>query len=151
MSFFTALALSFNNLMTKKGRTILTAFAGSIGIIGISLILSLSNGIQTYIDQVQEETVSSYPITLEKNTTDLTKLMEGLGDGEEEVTHPLDQVYPDTSIYKLFNSLIEIGNVKNDLASFKAFLEDENNKTVHAEYLASRIQFGRNRKGIRIH
>ena len=65
MSFFTALALSTNNLMTKKARTILTAFAGSIGIIGIALIMSLSNGIQTYIDKVQEDTLSSYPITIQ--------------------------------------------------------------------------------------
>ncbi|MCI5994281.1 MAG: ABC transporter ATP-binding protein, partial [Clostridiales bacterium] len=71
MSFLTALGLSCNNLLTKKARTILTAFAGSIGIIGIALILSLSNGIQTYIDQVQEDTLSSYPITIEAESMDM--------------------------------------------------------------------------------
>ena len=70
MSFGTALSLSLNNLMTKKGRTFLTAFAGSIGIIGIALILSLSNGIQTYIDRVQEDTLSSYPMTIEAESMD---------------------------------------------------------------------------------
>ena len=75
MSFFTALALSLNNLMTKKGRTILTAFAGSIGIIGIALILSISHGVQNYIDRIQEETLTSYPITIEAETIDLTSMM----------------------------------------------------------------------------
>ena len=75
MSFFTALSLSLNNLMTKKGRTILTAFAGSIGIIGIALILSLSNGVQEYIDDIQSDTMSSYPLSIETNTTDMTAFM----------------------------------------------------------------------------
>jgi len=76
MSFFTALRLSFNNLLTKKGRTFLTAFAGSIGIIGIALILSLSNGVQSYIDKVEEDTLSSYPITIEKDAVDFASLLE---------------------------------------------------------------------------
>ena len=75
MSFWTALSLSFNNLMTKKGRTILTAFAGSIGIIGIALILSLSTGVKMYINQVQEETLSSYPVIIQEETTDLSSMM----------------------------------------------------------------------------
>ena len=75
MPFFTALSLSFNNLLTKKARTFLTSFAGSIGIIGIALILALSNGIQTYIDSVQKDTLSSYPITIEAETVDITALM----------------------------------------------------------------------------
>lgn len=75
MSFLTALSLSFNNLLTKKGRTILTAFAGSIGIIGISLILSLSNGVQNYIDKVQEDTLTSYPLTIEKESVDVSSAM----------------------------------------------------------------------------
>ena len=75
MSFMTALALSLNNLLTKKGRTILTAFAGSIGIIGISLILSLSNGVQTYIDNVQEDTLTSYPLTIERESVDFTNMV----------------------------------------------------------------------------
>ena len=75
MSFGTALSLSLNNLMTKKGRTFLTAFAGSIGIIGIALILSLSNGIQTYIDRVQEDTLSSYPLTIEAESMDMSSMV----------------------------------------------------------------------------
>ena len=78
MSFFTALGLSLNNLMTKKARTILTAFAGSIGIIGIALILSLSNGIQTYINDVQEDTLSSYPVTIEAESADMSGMVTAL-------------------------------------------------------------------------
>ena len=84
MSFFTALGLSLNNLLTKKGRTILTAFAGSIGIIGIALILSLSTGIQDYIDRVQEDTLSSYPISIEAETMDMSSMVTSLmGEGRE--------------------------------------------------------------------
>ena len=78
MSFLTALALSTNNLMTKKARTILTAFAGSIGIIGIALIMSLSNGIQIYIDKIQKDTLSSYPITIQAETLDMTSMMTSM-------------------------------------------------------------------------
>ena len=80
MSFFTALSLSFNNLMTKKTRTILTAFAGSIGIIGIALILSISNGIQLYIDRVQRDTLSSYPIQLQSETVDISSMVSSMTD-----------------------------------------------------------------------
>jgi len=84
MSFFTALSLSLNNLMTKKGRTILTSFAGSIGIIGIATILSLSNGVQKYISKVEEDTLSSYPITLEETTIDMGEMIQSVsGTGEE--------------------------------------------------------------------
>ena len=75
MSFLTALALSFNNLMTKKGRTFMTAFAGSIGIIGIAAILALSNGVNDYIARTEEEALSSYPLTITKSSFDLTSLM----------------------------------------------------------------------------
>ena len=78
MKFFTALRLSLNNLMTKKGRTILTSFAGSIGIIGIALILSISNGVQSYINKVEEETLSSYPITIQESTVDMTSMIENM-------------------------------------------------------------------------
>ncbi|MBQ3126562.1 MAG: ABC transporter ATP-binding protein, partial [Clostridia bacterium] len=87
MSFLTAVSLSLNNLMTKKGRTILTAFAGSIGIIGIALILALSTGINTYINQVQEDTLSSYPITIEAERVDMTEMMTsmmGVGESHAE-------------------------------------------------------------------
>ena len=80
MSFLTALSLSLNNLMTKKGRTILTAFAGSIGIIGIALILSLSTGVQNYINTIEEDTLSSYPVIIEKSTIDLSSMMTSLMD-----------------------------------------------------------------------
>lgn len=76
MSFFTALSLSLNNLMTKKGRTFLTAFAGSIGIIGIATIMSLSNGVQNYVSKVEEDTLSSYPIMLEETTVDISDMLQ---------------------------------------------------------------------------
>ena len=78
MSFFTALSLSKNNLLTKKGRTVLTSFAGSIGIIGIALILALSNGIQTYIDTVQEDTLSTYPLSIEEETADYSAMLAAM-------------------------------------------------------------------------
>lgn len=142
MSLFTALSLSFNNLMTKKGRTILTAFAGSIGIIGIALILSLSNGIQTFIDQVQEETLSSYPVYIQEETTDLSSMLNNfmqiqIANGE----HDLDKVYSNSTVLELFNSLNKLGEVKNNLKDFKKFLIE--NKTVHAEYISA-IQYSYN-------
>ena len=95
MSFFTALSLSFNNLMTKKTRTILTAFAGSIGIIGIALILSISNGIQLYIDRVQRDTLSSYPIQLQSETVDISSMVSSMTDngGSGETHEDMDKIY----------------------------------------------------------
>lgn len=84
MSFLTALSLSLNNLMTKKGRTFLTAFAGSIGIIGIATIMSLSNGVQNYISKVEEDTLSSYPITLEETTIDMGEMIASVAGTENE-------------------------------------------------------------------
>ena len=125
MSFFTALALSLNNLMTKKARTLLTSFAGSIGIIGIALILALSNGINTYISDIQEETLSSYPLAITSETADLTSLMTSLmtmrADSKE---HEKDAVYSSAIMYKLMNTLNN-ESIKNDLKSFKAFLDGE--------------------------
>ena len=87
MKFFTALRLSLNNLMTKKGRTILTSFAGSIGIIGIALILAISTGVQNYISKVEEDTLSSYPISIEESTIDMTSMIESMmGENQEENT-----------------------------------------------------------------
>ena len=124
MSFLTALSLSLNNLMTKKGRTILTAFAGSIGIIGIALILSLSNGIQTYINQVQEDTLSTYPLTIESEAADLSSMIEAMtgaaGDGEE---HERDAVYSNVILYDLMDNLMSMDAETNDLKSFKEFLD----------------------------
>ena len=124
MSFLTALSLSLNNLMTKKGRTILTAFAGSIGIIGIALILSLSNGIQTYINKVQEDTLSTYPLTIESEAADLSSMIEAMtgaaGDGE---AHELDAVYSNVILYDLMDNLMSMDTETNDLKSFKEFLD----------------------------
>ena len=130
MSLFTAFSLSMNNLMTKKGRTILTAFAGSIGIIGIALILSLSNGVQTYINRVQENTLSSYPITLEAERLDMSSLVTslmGVNDRRDESKggHELDAVYSNTIMYDLMNSLSQTETQTNNLAAFKEYLERE--------------------------
>ena len=128
MGFFTALSLSLNNLMTKKARTLLTAFAGSIGIIGIALILSLSNGIQNYIDRVQADTLSSYPITIEKESVDLSSMITTMmGANSSGGKHDLDAVYSNTVMYDLMNSMTTANVNMNDMASFKEYLEDENN------------------------
>ena len=128
MGFFTALSLSLNNLMTKKTRTLLTAFAGSIGIIGIALILSLSNGIQNYIDRVQADTLSSYPITIEKESVDLSSMITTMmGANSSGGKHDLDAVYSNTVMYDLMNSMTTANVNMNDMASFKEYLEDENN------------------------
>ena len=122
MSFGTALSLSLNNLMTKKARTILTAFAGSIGIIGIALILSLSTGFHNYINQIQEETLSSYPLTLYDETADLTSaLLSMVAEGEEK--KDTDIVKEQQYISTMFSS---IGS--NDLKSYKAHLEENEEK-----------------------
>ena len=127
MSFFTALGLSLNNLLTKKGRTILTAFAGSIGIIGIALILSLSTGIQDYIDRVQEDTLSSYPISIEAETMDMSSMVTSLMGAKaesEETEHEDGRVYSSTILYDLMNSLNAADTQTNDLESFRAYLDD---------------------------
>lgn len=129
MSFWTAFKLSLKNLFTKKGRTILTAFAGSIGIIGIALILSVSEGMTTYIDEVQETTLSSYPLTLESTTVDLSSLMETMMNaGNDEIDHDKDAIYKDPLIYELVNALANIEANENDLRAFKKYLELELNK-----------------------
>lgn len=131
MSFWTALSLSMNNLLTKKTRTLLTAFAGSIGIIGIALILSLSNGIQNYIDKVQEDTLSSYPITIEAETVDMTSMMTSLMGAQAaaiENRHEKDAVYSSTIMYDLMNSMISADKQTNNLAAFKAHLDSPDNE-----------------------
>ena len=126
MSFFTAFALSLNNLMTKKGRTLLTAFAGSIGIIGIALILALSTGINDYIEQVQRDTLSSYPITIEAESVDMSTLMSSMmgaqhGEGGE---HGLDKVYSSTVMYDMMNSMLNAEVSTNNLKAFKEYLDN---------------------------
>lgn len=125
MSFLTALSLSLNNLMTKKGRTLLTAFAGSIGIIGIALILSLSNGVNNYIAKIQEDTLTSYPLMIEKNTVDTATLMTsfmGEGSGEE---HDLDAIYSNNIMTDMISTMYG-GITTNNLVEFKKYIE--NNK-----------------------
>lgn len=124
MSFKTALGLSFNNLKTKKGRTILTAFAGSIGIIGIALILSLSNGVNKYIERVEAETLSSYPLTIMEESADLTEVMGILASGKDkEINHDKDKIYSNTIMNKMFNSFVTKVS-KNDLKTFKNYLDN---------------------------
>lgn len=124
MSFFTAISLSFNNLLTKKARTILTSFAGSIGIIGIALILALSNGIQVYINTIQRETLSSYPITIQAETVDMTEFVNiMMGMNSENNEHKLDKVYSSPVLKKLINSMTNATVNSNNLTAFKEYLE----------------------------
>ena len=128
MGFLTALNLSLNNLMTKKGRTILTAFAGSIGIIGIALILSLSNGVNRYIERVQRDTLSSYPVQIDERTVDMTDTMAGLMDIDLEGKERADgKVYSGSRMTQLMSSWMS-GVTENDLAGFKTWLEDPANE-----------------------
>ena len=131
MSFFTAFSLSLNNLMTKKGRTILTSFAGSIGIIGIALILSLSSGINSYINQVQEETLSSYPITIEAESMDMSSMMLSfMGARQEQMENQNredDRVYSSTVMFDMMDAMLNAETTKNDLKSFKKWLEQGGN------------------------
>ncbi|MCD8211683.1 MAG: ABC transporter ATP-binding protein/permease [Oscillospiraceae bacterium] len=129
MSFLTALGLSFNNLLTKKGRTILIAFGGSIGIIGIALILSLSSGVNNYIDDLQRSTMASYPVTISSSTMDLTSMFSSVssefmnGPGEEPAEAREDGVYSDSRAL-VFQETITSSVVENDLTAFKAYLDD---------------------------
>ena len=130
MSLLTAVSLSLNNLMTKKGRTFMTSFAGSIGIIGIALILSLSNGINTYINQVQQETLTSYPITIQAETVDMGAMMTSLmGEQEEREAERSqreeDRIYSSTVMYDMMNSMMSAETTTNDLKSFKTYLEND--------------------------
>ena len=127
MSFKTALGLSLNNLLTKKGRTILTAFAGSIGIIGIALILSLSNGVNNYIGRVQEDTLTSYPLMIEKATADMSSMLSNLANQNKREEHTDNKIYSNdimTSMVESMSKQIKI----NNLEEFKKYLE-ENDET----------------------
>lgn len=126
MSFATSFALSLKNLFTKKGRTILTSFAGSIGIIGIALIFAVSQGMTTYINTLQEDTLSSYPLTLEAQHIDMGSLLTTfMGKAESENSHENDAVYQKAMFYNLVNSLNSMESNENDLKAFKKFLEDK--------------------------
>ncbi|MGN0287953.1 MAG: ABC transporter ATP-binding protein, partial [Atopobiaceae bacterium] len=134
MSFLTALALSFNNLWSKKGRTLLTAFAGSIGIIGIAAILAVSNGVNNYIAKVEQDTLSNYPLQITQSSTDASSLMtgmmsaqgntEGIGSSSDEQSNPSgDDQIPETNAVSTMFSEIK----SNDLKSFKQFLDSGGN------------------------
>ncbi len=126
MSFFTALALSFNNLMTKKGRTILTAFAGSIGIIGIALILSVSSGVTNYIDTVEKSTMASYPLTIEQNTADMSSMLSSV---LKQESTPAEDGYIESNemMITIIDSMSNMLKT-NNLTKFKEFLESDDCK-----------------------
>ena len=126
MSRWTAFKLSLQNLFTKRGRTILTSFAGSIGIIGIALILAVSQGTTGYINHVQQTTLSSYPIVLEEQSIDLTEMMKSfMGMSKNKIEHPNDAVYKAPIIYEMVNALSKVETSKNDLKAFKEYLDSE--------------------------
>ena len=135
MSFLTALSLSFNNLKSKKGRTFLTAFAGSIGIIGIALILSLSTGVNDYIDDIQQDTMTAYPITIEEQSIDLDSLVEIRDENiasyaspeEKDLDHDLDSIYSNTTTLEMLSSTSSTFR-ENNLTSFKKYLDDSSNE-----------------------
>lgn len=125
MSLSTSFGLSLKNLITKKGRTALTSFAGSIGIIGIALIFAVSQGTTAYIAALQEDTLSSYPITLEAHSMNLGALMEAfIGTAHSQEEHDNDAVYQKPMVYDLVNALSSAETIDNDLAAFKAYIEE---------------------------
>lgn len=136
MNFTTALSLSLNNLMTKKGRTLLTSFAGSIGIIGIALILSLSNGIQKYIEKTEQETLASYPLTIQKESIDMSTLLQTLTGHQETKEYNDDKIQSVNIMGDMFTTVTK--EVKrNNLKDFKNYLEKESkikNYTSSIEY-----------------
>ena len=140
IKFFTALNLSLNNLMTKKGRTILTSFAGSIGIIGIALILAISTGIQNYIDRVEEDTLSSYPITIEEATIDTSSMLETMmQENSDEDENLADGKIHSQNIMTEMLSTISNKVQSNNLTEFKKYLEEDNNEIVNN---SNSIQYG---------
>ena len=134
MSFWTALSLSFKNLLSKKGRTILVAFAGSIGITGIALILSLSDGFHSYVNQIQEDTLSSYPITITQTETELSleTLLNREDDGLQE--YPEGEDVNESQLFINILSTYTSSTYENDLASFKTYLDDPETKAEYSQY-----------------
>ena len=144
MSYMTALSLSLNNLMTKKGRTILTAFAGSIGIIGIALILSISTGVNNYIDRVQEDTLSSYPISIQAESVDMSSLMTTLmGINAEGAAgkHDKDAVYGNTIMYEMMNAMTSAEVQENNVTKLKSFLDEQMSTDSKLSRNATNIQY----------
>ncbi|MBR5515644.1 MAG: ABC transporter ATP-binding protein/permease [Clostridia bacterium] len=128
LSFGTAFMLSLKNLFTKKGRTVLTSFAGSIGIIGIALILAVSQGTTAFIDGIQEEALSSYPLTLQAQNVDMSALIENfMSAASEEADHPKDAIYRKESVSNIINAFVNTMNEvkENDLKSFDNYLREE--------------------------
>jgi len=133
MSFATSFGLSLRNLFTKKGRTALTSFAGSIGIIGIALIYAVSHGTTSFIDSVQEETLASYPLTIEAQNVDVSTLLNTFtGKARSLSDHENDAIYQKAMLYEMMNAMNSMESSKNDLKSFKNYIEeqraDENSK-----------------------
>ena len=129
MSFATSFGLSLKNLFTKKGRTVLTSFAGSIGIIGIALIFAVSQGLTNYIDKMQEDTLSSYPLTIQESHMDLGTLMQSfMGVAQSQEKHENDAVYSKPAIYDMMNALNNMETTENDLKSFKKYIEEQRAK-----------------------
>ena len=140
MSLATAFMLSFKNLFSKKGRTTLTAFAGSIGIIGIALILSVSQGMTTYINTVQEEALSSYPLTIMDTSVDLSSLMSTfMGMNSQDPEHEMDAVYKKSAIYDMINALNSLDMQENDLKAFRKFLMEQLEKGGDESSLSSAV------------
>ena len=139
MNFFTALSLSLNNLMTKKGRTLLTAFAGSIGIIGIALILSLSNGVQEYIDKVQEDTLSNYPISIVEESVDASSMLE-MFMNEDEKDYNDDKIHSRQIIGQVFDTISKEVQ-KNNLKEFKKYIDETDNDI---KKYSNAVQYGYN-------
>lgn len=146
MSFFTALSLSLNNLLTKKGRTVLTSFAGSIGIIGIALIVALSSGFQTYIDSVQADTLSSYPLAIESSAMDLSALMGQRRENneQEETTYNDGKIHSNTDLIDSLNAQSE-NTWENNLKDFKVYLESKRDE------LAASVNAIEYRYGVTLH
>jgi len=137
MSLATSFGLSLKNLFTKKGRTALTSFAGSIGIIGIALIYAVSHGTTAFIDAVQEETLSSYPLTIEAKSVDVSTLLTTfMGKAKSISEHENDAVYQKAMLYEMTNAMNSLETRENDLKSFKKYIEkeraDENSKLGNA-------------------
>ena len=140
MSFLTALSLSMNNLMTKKGRTILTAFAGSIGIIGIALIMSLSNGVQEYINNVEEETLASYPITIQEETIELADFVSSFQSNNKVENYEENKIYSNdimTNVMSTMSAKVQ----SNNLEAFKKYIENGNS---NIEQYSSAISYSYN-------
>lgn len=131
MSFLTSLSLSFNNLRTKKGRTLLTSFAGSMGIIGIALILSLSTGVNNYINAIQKDTMTSYPITIDAETIDMSSIMSAntAVATNDKTNHKLDAVYPNNKLIEMASN-VTTNITKNNLTDFKKYL-DNSKSNIH--------------------